>query len=149
MTPTMRPPAGPGFWWSPVDPVVVLATAVATWMLTARLGAFAGVLPLIVGHYLLFCNVVRLRFWRELLWAAAMVWSGAVVMVVCQTTHWLPIALAVAPTTLILVLHEVREPTYRGVGAEWRVLRSIRTRLTGTPDQADTSTRATSPAMRE
>lgn len=110
-----RDSAGIRFSW--MDTGVLAATAVlamATWHLPTNPSIL---LLTVVGHFLLFCNVVRLRRSFELVWALAYVAAtfGAIALGVVDWT--LPL-LAVTPITIMLVVIEVRSMRYHGIG--WR-----------------------------
>lgn len=101
------PPAG--VWVRPMDGVVVLIVGGLTAWLAPRIGHYAAFLPFVLGHFLLFCNVVRLRAAYEL------AWSGVLVVLVFAGT--LTGALALGPLfaaqlggTVVLVGLEVRSP---------------------------------------
>jgi hypothetical protein len=95
------------------DPLRVRSRGVAG----PRIGPAAGLLPVVVAHYFVFCNVMRLRPWREAVWALVMVWNTAVWVLGAGVLHWLPITLTVIPTTIMLIAGEVTGAGYRGVGA--------------------------------
>ncbi len=55
-----------GFRLSIVDAVVLVAAGPATWLAWPHLGSLAGVIPLVVLHFFLFCNVFRIHRTKEL-----------------------------------------------------------------------------------
>ena len=110
-----EPTFSPGFRLSALD-VVILVTG------TAAAGGFASVdgwigvgVAWVVGHFFLFCNVLRLSRPPELLWAATFC-GLAVAASGFGAIPW-PLALAVSfGLTLILAAAEMRRPSYHGVG---------------------------------
>jgi hypothetical protein len=68
-----------------------------------------------VGHFFLFCNVIRMRRNYELIWAALFLVNFAV-LGVGFGAPWSAL-LVQFPFTLVLVFLEVRSPRYRGVFA--------------------------------
>jgi hypothetical protein len=104
----------PGFRMSAIDVCVIAVAAVAGWYLRDTLGDMAWVIPMTVGHFFLFCNVFRLRRSYELLWAGiflanvmAWKWGGLY-------SWWTALALQM-PVTVLLIVAEVRSPSYHGI----------------------------------
>lgn len=109
-----HPSFAPGFRLSMLDVVVLLAGSVGAVVLGGWLGFVVG---FVVGHFFLFCNVVRMARPLELAWAAVfVVLAGAT----AATEHpgWLATASVSLLVTLAVVMVEVRKPSYHGVG--WR-----------------------------
>lgn len=75
---------------------------------------------LVVGHFFLFCNVVRLRRAFELLWAGCFV-AITMTLLWMGTTDWMVALVAITPVTAVLVASEVSSGNYRGVG--WQLVR--------------------------
>jgi hypothetical protein len=81
------------------------------WSVQPRL---AIIVPFVVGHFFLFCNVVRLRRSCELIWAGvfcacALVWLLA---------GWMPTWVALGTpglVTVCVVLLEISSPRYHGI----------------------------------
>lgn len=106
----------PGFRVSTLD-VFVLVVGGA---FAANIGLahfwFGASIAFAIGHFFLFCNIVRMRRAFELLWAAAFV-----ALAVGTSRGWWswPTALGVSLTlTVALVAVELRKPSYHG--AFWR-----------------------------
>ena len=95
---------------------LVLAGALVAWLLP-RMPPLAWLVVCVVGHFFLFCNIVRMRRSFELMWAALFVVN---VNAWALLGVWSPWALYGAPllATLILVTREVRSADYRGVLSE-------------------------------
>lgn len=76
---------------------------------------WAFVTAFVLTHFFLFCNVVRMARLLELAWAGVfVVLAGATVAV--ETPGWLVTALVSLLVTLIVVVVEMRKPSYHGVG---------------------------------
>lgn len=107
----------PGFRLSTLDAfVLVVGGAFAANIGLAHFW-FGVAIAFAIGHFFLFCNIVRMRRTFELLWAATFVALAA------GTTHgwwsW-PTALGVSLTlTAVLVAVELRKPSYHGAFWQW------------------------------
>jgi hypothetical protein len=108
----------PGFRFSAGDALVLLVGAVSTWLTWGVLGEMALLLPVVLFHFFLFCNVFRIRRSYELVWAGAFVlnllaWQAA------GAFPWRNVLVAQAPLTLLLILAETRSDRYHGIGSGW------------------------------
>lgn len=108
----------PGFRFSTADAAIIVTVSVATWVFRDDLGQMA-LLPLVVlGHFILFCNVFRLRRSYELFWAVAFVVNVAAWQFAGRFA-WPNVLLAQTPLTLLLIAAEMRGRRYHGVGYRW------------------------------
>lgn len=105
-----------GFRFSATDAAVIAISVGATWLLRQRLGPFVWMIPLVVGHFFLFCNIVRMRPGYELIWAATYV-ANMLVWIGSGAFSWAPVLAIQLPLTAGLVALHVRSPRYRGVGS--------------------------------
>ena len=119
MNPSDVPPGDdprfkPGFRLSVLDVVVLLAGAWGTWFLGREIWWAGAIVGFVVGHFFLFCNIIRLARNAELIWAAVFV-------VLCGSTittevpGWIAsfgISLAL---TMALIAREVKQPHYHGI----------------------------------
>jgi len=108
----MRRP--PGFRFSGVDAVVLGVGAVVTWLTWGVLGQMTLLVPVVLFHFFLFCNVFRIRRSYELTWAAAFIinllaWQAS------GAFSWRNVLLTQAPLTLMFILAEMRSGRYHGV----------------------------------
>jgi len=108
----------PGFRISKFDIFVLVGGAVGTVILCSVIGKIGLVVAFVVGHFFLFCNVFRIARNLEFLWAGAFVaFAGSTVML-----HWpswpITIAAMICTSTIVIVV-EIRKPSYHGVG--WNV----------------------------
>ena len=98
--------------------VAFLALAVpATWWAWTQIGALAGVIPLAVGHFFLFCNVFRIIRWKELVWTGICLVNVGTWMV-WDDVWWPGILLIQTPVTIVLLWTETRLPRYHGIWAD-------------------------------
>ena len=118
--PTGRTDQGKPRTWglrlSAVDATVLVLTAAGTVLGWRRTDGVILLLPFVVGHFFLFCNVFRIRRKPELVW-------GSVFLLLCVTSFllgqfsvsWLcGLQLGV---TLVILFIEIRHPRYHGIFA--------------------------------
>lgn len=119
-------PFNPGFRLSMPD-CLVLAAGVIGAFLAAKIDTHLGLaIAFTVGHFFLFCNVVRMERVRELVWAATFV-TLAALTISLQAFSWnLTFLVSLALTGVLLSL-ELRSRLYHG--AFWqRINPSLETR---------------------
>jgi hypothetical protein len=108
-----------GFRLSIIDAVVLVAAGPATWLAWPRIGALAGVIPLVVLHFFLFCNIFRIHRTKELIWAAVCV-VNVFAWAAFGETSWAGILSVQLPLTVGLIIWEIRGPWYHGICArQW------------------------------
>ena len=103
-------------WW---DLPALLVRALGTAWLWPHVGSIALLAPLLVGHFLLFCNIFRVRQNLELLWSA---------LFVANTALWLNMLgldddfAWIASTQLLatgaVIGYELRSWRYHGIFAD-------------------------------
>lgn len=113
-----HPTFAPGFRLSVVDGLVLLAGVAGTIILSMIVWWWGFVLGFVLGHFFLFCNVVRMARPLELLWSGVFV-ALAGATIVLETPGWLVTALLSLVVTAIVVVVEMRKPSYHGVGWKW------------------------------
>jgi hypothetical protein len=107
----------PGFRLSVRDVVVlVLGAAAAAYLFTLE-PWWGFIVAFVVGHFFLFCNVVRMARPLELTWAAVFL-ALASATLLAEAPGWPVTAGASLVATLVVVGLQVRKPSYHGVG--WR-----------------------------
>ena len=108
----------PGFRLSEID-VAILVGGVVAAVAVGRFDAWVGVaVAFVVGHFFLFCNVVRLSRRSELIWAGAFQLL-AVLTAVQPVISWPIVFTTSAALSAVLVAVECRRPWYHGVGWQW------------------------------
>lgn len=106
----------PGFRCSLGDLAFLGLAAVATWKSADFIGIWAAVIPFVVGHFFLFCNVFRVGTRRELAWTGIfIVNAGLCLSREIPSPVWL--CLAQAPFSLAVLVLAVRDPGYHGLGS--------------------------------
>jgi hypothetical protein len=108
-------PFSPGFRLSMLDVMVLILGAVASPILAAVIWWWGFVLAFVLVHFFLFCNIVRLARPLELLWAGVFV-ALAAATVAWNTPGWFATAVVSLVMTGVVVLVEMRKPSYHGVG---------------------------------
>lgn len=107
----------PGFRLSAIDVVVLMFGIAASFYMHAIYPAISYIILCVVGHFFLFCNLVRMSRVSELAWSFAFIFLVGIHL----STGWLSsvaLAIAVVVITSILVVLEMKKPSYHGVG--WR-----------------------------
>lgn len=108
----------PGFRLSMVDIIVLVLGTAATIVLSTMVWWWGFVPAFVLAHFFLFCNIVRMARPLELVWAGAFViLAGATVAM--DTPGWLATALVSLIVTAVIVVVEMRKPSYHGVGWQW------------------------------
>ena len=107
-------PFSPGFRMSLLDGFVLVAGA-AVAMFAARIEINLGLaVAFTVGHFFLFCNVVRMERVRELVWTAVFLVLASLTSSL-QALSWnLTFGICLAVTAVLVVI-ELRSPMYHGI----------------------------------
>ena len=109
----------PGFRCSALDAVVLAAGILASFTMGLQGGWMSFVIPYVVGHFFLFCNVFRIARRSELLWAVVFV-ALALLTISSGRPGW-PATIAISFTVTVVVIGlALRRPSYHGIG--WRRL---------------------------
>jgi hypothetical protein len=107
----------PGFRLSVLDVFVLVGGTAAVIALSMYMWWWGFVPAFVLAHFFLFCNVVRMARPLELIWAGVFV-ALAVATIVFDTPGWLVTTLASLLVTVVVVIVEMRKPSYHGVGWE-------------------------------
>ena len=131
----MPKPESPARTWglrfSAIDGVVILATILGTVALWNDSSFVALLLPIVLGHFFLFCNVFRIDRRLELLWAAIFVVNTFSWSIAFDALSWLGILIVQTPLTMVLIAAELRSPRYHGIFAR-RINSELERYLDGT-----------------
>jgi len=114
-----QPAFCPGFRLSVIDGFVLVVGVAGTIVLSMIVWWWGIVLAFVLGHFFLFCNVVRMARPLELLWGGVFV-ALAGATIAFETPGWLVTALLSLGVTLTAVVVEMRKPSYHGVG--WQLI---------------------------
>jgi hypothetical protein len=109
----------PGFRFSLFDGAVILLGATAMALLWQHDLVLSLVVGFVLGHFFLFCNVLRMSRSRELVWAFAFVALFALSVANPTVTLGLVFATSIL-VTIVLAAIEMRSASYHGVA--WKVL---------------------------
>ena len=105
----------PGFRFSWLDGAFLAASAVFAGCLLTVMPLASGIVAFVVGHFFLFCNVFRIPRKPELIWAGAFS-ILAMLATLAGRPGW-PLVFAIsAALSALLVIREMRQPLYHGVG---------------------------------
>ena len=106
-----------GFRFSASDAVILLLGCFATWRLRRAEFPLWWIVPIVIGHFFLFCNVFLV--WRrwETVWAALFVINVAS-HIVFGALGWVQPLVIQLPVTLAVIVAQIRSPYYRGVFAK-------------------------------
>lgn len=104
----------PGFRLSWMDVAILVAGGAAATGVGAVDGWMGLAIAFVVGHFFLFCNVLRMSRPPELVWAVTFaVWAAASGYGVAS---WPMVFTVCAALTMVLAINEMRRPWYHGVG---------------------------------
>ena len=106
-----------GARFSKLDAAALLVGLAATLALWPWGGAWCLVIPWVLGHFFLFCNLVRLRLALELVWAVLFLGGSAGWVLSGQTSLW-PVLVGALPVTALVVGVQLRARDYHGVACE-------------------------------
>lgn len=104
----------PGFRLSSLDIVVLVVGVVGATAMAAIVPWVAFVIAFVVGHFFLFCNVVRMARPLELIWAAIFTTCAAATILTGQP-GWLSTGAISLLATAVVVALELRKPSYHGL----------------------------------
>ena len=123
MTPAPAIKRQHGFRISAVDGLILVLGAGLTFWLRSAAFPLWWIVPMVVGHFFLFCNVFLV--WRnlELIWAALFV-ANVLLHVATGNLEWWPACGWQLIATFAVIVWQMRSPWYHGIFA-----RRINTRL--------------------
>ena len=108
----------PGFRLSKVDVFVLVGGTMGASVLSMYGWWWGFILAFVLAHFFLFCNIARIARPLELIWAGVFI-SLAGTTIAFEMPGWLvtvPVSLFV---TVVVVVVEMRKPSYHGVGWQW------------------------------
>jgi hypothetical protein len=108
------PVFAPGFRLSVRDCIVLVLGAIGSAASFPVDPAIAFYIAFVVGHFFLFCNVLRMPRDLELVWAATFVGLAAASLAAHWLTTW-QVALAAGSITVLIAVTQARRPSYHGV----------------------------------
>ena len=109
------PVFAPGFRLSLLDVAVLLLGSIAVVALGNMTWWWGFVVGFVLAHFLLFCNVFRIARSLELVWAGVFT-ALAGGTIAAEKPGWIITAAASFAVTIIVVVLEMRKPSYHGIG---------------------------------
>ncbi len=103
-----------GFRISITDALVLLAAVAGALLLRINGNLIWWVIATVVGHFFLFCNVIRLRRSFEMTWAVLFILNIALCTWL-QNLSSTRVLTCQLPITALLVILELRSPRYHGI----------------------------------
>lgn len=105
----------PGFRLSIRDVIVILVgIAAASYLFTIE-PWWSFIVVFVVAHFFLFCNVVRMARPLELIWAATFLALASATLLI-ETPAWPVTASISLVVTVVVVVLQMRKPSYHGLG---------------------------------
>ena len=104
-----------GIQFSRQDALVILVGILATWALWIVVPWFAAALPIVLGHFFLFCNVFLVPRRLEVIWGLIFLVHCGLRAFLTGRLDWVGVLVVQTPVTVFLVWLTVRAPGYAGV----------------------------------
>jgi hypothetical protein len=104
----------PGFRWSLFDGIVLILGAGLAMGLTRIDWALSVMVAFVVGHFFVFCNVLRMVRRLELIWAGQFLLLSSSTLLI-ETPTWAQTFLLASLSTVVLSVFQARQPSYHGV----------------------------------
>ena len=104
----------PGFRLSLSDAAVLVVGAVVAAWLAQIDWVWSFLVAFVVGHFFVFCNVIRMARQLELVWALQFLLLSLSTLLVGSPSWLQTFSLAFA-STLVLIVMQLRKPSYHGV----------------------------------
>ncbi len=108
----------PGFRLSTLDVMVIAVGSIGVVGLAFVVPWLAFVVAFVTGHFFVFCNVVRMARPLELIWAGVFVVLAGMTVAI-DWPGWLATSVVSLAVTAVVVVIEMRKPSYHGVGWQW------------------------------
>lgn len=108
----------PGFRLSALDVIILVVGVVTAFALVMVVWWGGFVVGFVVAHFFLFCNVVRMARLLELAWAGVFV-ALAAATVALDAPGWPVTATVSLVATVVVVVVQMRKPSYHGLGWRW------------------------------
>ncbi len=105
----------PGFRFSLRDAAVIAIGTLASVWLWRQIGSLSLLLPGVLLHFFLFCNVFRVRTRFELIWAVSFVLNAGAWQIASELS-WQRLLGSQLVITVLVIGAELRSPSYHGIG---------------------------------
>ncbi|WP_444918323.1 hypothetical protein [Microbulbifer sp. JMSA003] len=104
----------PGFRTSLLDIAVLTVAAILAYVTSSRSMILITIVLFVVGHFFLFCNVIRMSRIPELIWAGVFVSMSTITEIAGIVSWYTTIGISLF-VTFVLVILELRKESYHGV----------------------------------
>lgn len=104
----------PGFRLSKIDMLALLLGSVAAYGCWPQAAWFSGIILFTLGHFFLFCNVLRMARRYELIWTGTFLLLAGSTLLWGQP-GWIPTYVGSLCATVLLALRQLRHPAYHGI----------------------------------
>jgi len=104
----------PGFRLSIVDSMVLLIGIFSSVLVYNSLALASFFILFVLGHFFLFCNVIRMSRLPELIWASSFLLLS-LSAALYNKPDWPIVALVSLTISSILIVLEIKKPSYHGV----------------------------------
>ncbi|WP_413662907.1 hypothetical protein ACG1BZ_17295 [Microbulbifer sp. CNSA002] len=104
----------PGFRISLLDIAVLTVAAILAYVISSRSMILMTIVLFVVGHFFLFCNVIRISRISELIWAGVFVSMSTITEIAGIVSWYTTIGISLF-VTFVLVILELRKESYHGV----------------------------------
>lgn len=109
----------PGFRFSRLDGIIIVAGTVASFSLAAVDWRIAFLIAFVVLHFFLFCNIFRVSRSLELIWIAVFI-ALSYCTISFDEPAWAMTVCVLLSLTVIVIAIEMRKPSYHGI--LWRAI---------------------------
>ena len=110
----------PGFRLSVLDVTILIIGATVALALAAVVWWWGFLVGFVLGHFFLFCNVVRMARSLELAWAAVFFVLAAATVALDTPGRHVTVSISLAATVVVVVVVQMRRPSYHGLG--WQLM---------------------------
>jgi hypothetical protein len=108
----------PGFRLSLLDVIILVVGVAAAFALAMAAWWWGFVVGFVLGHFFLFCNVVRMARPFELAWTGVFVTLAAATIALDVPGWPVTVSLSLVATVIVVVV-EIRKPSYHGLAWQW------------------------------
>lgn len=112
----LNTPRKHGFHLSVWDGVVLMLGAILSIWLRNEAFPLWWIVPMVLGHFFLFCNVFLVRRRLELAWAGTFV-ANVMIHASAEQSSALSVLLWQLPITILVLAWQIRSPWYHGIAA--------------------------------
>jgi len=108
----------PGFRLSVLDVTILTLGATVAYALATEVWWWGFLVGFVIGHFFLFCNVLRMARSLELAWAAVFIVLAAATLTLDIIDWQVTVSISLVATVVVAVI-QMRRPSYHGIGWQW------------------------------